>query len=265
MAAKKAPKTVKGQGRVTAKPAATPKETPKAASKRSTTAPSSSQSLHYIRNLHHGAGGARFDLSLNDIRIDLRPRGERGDMRLVTQEMIDDPMYQHNKGIIFEEISIDDGQEIIRKQQINQQSGPDTFDLLTNEYGQKYKQVRATVTAPFEQQGTVVANIAPGADGKNTTGNVDISRAVTPADFFGNGQAQGSQALGPQQVEVPGSTPVFNPDVVPPGLSVEQAQVFIETDRDQRQQLVEFWVRQTQEAEAYRDQLNVTVEPTEEA
>lgn len=259
-AKKKAPKTVKGQGRKTATPPQTPVTPIKAAKKKDTTAAvSPSKSLHYIRNLHNMAGGARFDLAMSDMRIDLRPRGERGDMRLVTQEMIDDPVYQFNKGLIFEEVPIDQGQEIIRKQAINQQSGPGTFDLLTNEYGKKYKQTRASVTLPFEQQGQVVASIDPGYDGKNTTGNVEINRReVQPADFFGGDQ------MGPQQVQVPGSTPVFNPDVYPEGLTEEQQTVFAETPREQRQGLYEFWLRQAREAEQYRSNLNVSVEPTEE-
>lgn len=259
MAAKKAPKTVKGQGRKTATPPKSPEQTPTKTASKSTTAPSTSKSLHYIRNLHNMAGGARFDLALNSVRIDLRPRGQRGDMRPVTQEMIDDPVYQFNKGIIFEEIPFDAGQEIIRKQAINQQSGPDTFDLLTNEYGQKYKQVRATVTAPFEQQGQVVANIAPAADGRNTTGNVELDRAVVPQDYFGNGQ------LGPEQVEVPGSAPApFNPDVYPPGLTEEQQALYAATPREQRFALAQFFASQAVQAEQYRNNLSVSVEPTEE-
>jgi hypothetical protein len=264
MATKKAPKTVKGNGRKTATPPSTPTPTPvKAAKKKDTTAAvSPSKSLHYIRNLHNMAGGARFDLAMHDTRIDLRPRGERGDMRLVTQEMIDDPVYQFNKGLIFEEIPIDQGQEIIRKQAINQQSGPGVFDLLTNEYGKKYEQTRASVTLPFEQQGQVVASIDPGGDGRYTSGNVDINRRdVQPSDFFGNEQ------MGPQQVEVPGSAPVapvFNPDVYPEGLSEEQQRIFAETPREQRQGLYAFWLQQSREAEQYRADLSVSVEPTEE-
>lgn len=257
MAAKKAPKSVKGQGRVTAPAPSTPKPARKTASKKKAKAPATdSKSVHYIRNLHGGAGGARFDLSVVDTRIHLEPRGRRGDMRLVTEEMTVDPVYQMNLGVLFEEVPILEGQEIIRKQTINQQNGPSTFDLLTNEYGEKYVQTRASVTAPFEQQGQVVARMVPGADGRNTTGNVDFERSAKPTDFFGGRQ------LGPQAVEVPGSTPVFNPDVMPQGLSVEQGQVFIETPREQRQQLVEQWRIAALEAEGYRNELNVNVEPT---
>lgn len=244
-----APKSVKGQGRVTAKPAASPKPKPKKKAAKKAKAPAvNSSSVHYIRNLHHGAGGARFDLSVVDVRIHLEPRGQRGDMRLVTEEMISDPVYQHNLGILFEEVPIEEGTEILRKQAINQQQGPSTYDLLTNEYGQKYDpNTRATVTAPFEQQGQVVARLSPGADGRNTSGNVDITRQVQPQEFFGNNA--------PQQ------QPVFNPDIVPQGISIEQAELFIQTPREERLALVESWIRQNAEAEGYRNTLNVIVEP----
>lgn len=268
MAAKKAPKTVTPVGRGKHKAPQTKKQTAKkTASKKKAKAPATvTATTHYIRNLHSGAGGARVDLS-SDQRIQLEPRGRRGDMKLVTEEMVNDPMYQHNLGVIFEEIPLALGKEIIAKQQINSNDGPTTMEMLTNSQGEKYAQTRASVELPFEQQGVVVASIDPAGDGKNTEGNVDITRAIQPTDHFSGPQAMPPMQqpqLGPQYAQVPGSVPVFNPDVVPPGLSVEQAQLFIETARDQRLQLVEAWRQQAMEAEAYRNQLNVTVEPTEQ-
>lgn len=264
MAAKKAPKSVKPNGRGAKAPQS--KSTRKTASKKKAkTAPAtSSPSTHYIRNLHSGAGGARIDLQTSDTRINLEPRGRRGDLRLVNEEIINDPMYQHNLGVIFEEVSLEEGKEIIAKQSINQQEGNSVWDVLTNEKGEKYDpNTRATITAPFEQQGVTVANLSPGANGKATEGNVDITRAVQPTDHFSGPQGDPNQGLGPQQVQVPGSQPVFNPDVLPAGLSVEQAQLYIETPREQRQRLFEEWQRQALEAEAYRSGLNVSVQPTE--
>lgn len=264
MAAKKAPKAVKAQGRGAKAPQVKPTPKKKASKKAKAPVTAQSASTHYIRNLHSGAGGARIDLS-SDTRIHLEPRGRRGDMRLVTEEMVQDPMYQHNLGVIFEEIPIEVGKDIINKQQTNQQNGPSTMDLLTNEYGAKYTQTRATVEPSFESQGVTVASIDPGANGRNTTQNVDINRTVQPTDHFAGPQAQPSQPLGPQQVQVPGSQPVFNPDVLPNGISIEQAEVFIATPREHRLQLVETWRQQAMEAENYRNQLNVSVEPTEQA
>lgn len=239
-----APKSVKGQGRVTAKPAATPKSAPKKKAAKKAPAPAtSSTSVHYIRNLHSGAGGARFDLT--ERRIHLEPRGRRGDMYLVTEEMMNDPIYQHNLGILFEEIPIDVGQDIIRKQSINQQNGPSTFDLLTNEYGAKYTQTRASMTAPFEQQGQVVGHVSTGGSGVGSRETGNIQRQVQAQDFFTE----------QQQIQ-----PEFNPDIVPAGISVEQAQVFIETPREDRLALVQEWFTQQAEAEGYRDSLQVRVE-----
>lgn len=265
MAAKKAPKAVTPHGRGAKAPQSLP--TKKTASKKKAKkAPATVQSAatHYIRNLYSGAGGARVDLT-NDIRIQLEPRGRRGDMKLVTEDMVNDPMYQHNLGILFEEVPIDIGKDIIAKQQINlQNDGPTTMELLTNSKGEKYTQVKATLEPSWESQGITVATVDQSGDGRFTEGNVDINRAVQPTTHFAGPQVQPSQPLGPQQVQVPGSQPVFNPDVLPAGISVEQAQVFIETPREQRLQLVEYWRQQAMEAESYRNQLNVSVEPTEE-
>lgn len=260
MAKKANPKSVKGQGRITApapapKPSSKKSTTPKRASKGPSTVALTSGN-RYIRNLHMAAGGSRIDLDHVDVRIHLEPRGQRGDMRLVTQEMIDDPMYQHNLGLLFEEISVERGKEIIHKQATNQQqAGPSTMDLLTNEFGEKYTQTRATVTPSYEEQSVTVASLAPGADGKNTERNVDITRAATPTDFFGNNVTTSSR-LGPEEVEVPGSRPVFNPDVLPQWLSTEQAVVFVQTPREARQSLIEEWVREVEEGAV--SQLNVS-------
>jgi hypothetical protein len=265
MAAKKAPKPVTPHGKGAKAPSSAPKKTASKKKKaKKPAAQSNSASTHYIRNLHSGAGGARIDLQTTDTRIQLEPRGRRGDMRLVTEEIANDPMYQHNLGVIFEEVPIEVGREIIAKQQTNQQQEPSTMDLLRNSKGEKYIQTRANVEIPFEQQGVTVAQVSQGQDGRYTEGNVNINRSVQPTDHFSGQQPQVQQALGPQQVAVPGSQPVFDPDVVPAGLSVEQAQVFIETPREQRLALVEHWRQQAMEDEAYRNQLNVSVQPTEQ-
>lgn len=249
-----APKSVKPNGRGAAAPKAPKKAATKAKKPAAKKKAQASPKSHYIRNLHNGAGGARVDL--DDTRINLRPRGERGDMMIVTEEMTNDPMYQHNIGIIFEEISLEKGKEIISKQQINQQSGPTTMDYITNEKGEKYAQVKATITPSYEAQGVTVAEISPGSDGKNTTNNKDITRAVQPTDHF-------ASPLGPEQVEVPGSTQVaFNPDVMPQGLSMEQAQLFMQTPREQRHLLIQQF--QGEAAETYREQLQVSIEPVEQ-
>lgn len=244
------PKSVKTNGKGASAPKSPPakrKAAKKASAKKSAARQTKNTSNNsYIRNLHYGAGGARIDF--DDRRIQLEPRGHIGDLVIVTEDDREDPLYQRNIGVIFEELTLAQGREVIDKQNTNAQAhrGPSTMDYLRNEKGEKYSQVRATIEPSFEQQGTVVANVVPAADGKNTTGNVAFDRPI-----------------GPEQVEVPGSQPVnFDPNVMPAGLSMEQAQLFMQTPPENRHLLLQQF--QQEEAEGYRNELNVQVAPPEQ-
>lgn len=182
----------------------------------------------WIRNLHYGAGGARFDLLTYDKRIELAPRGHIGDLLQTTEEMREDPRYQRNKDILFEEVSRETAMRILDKQNTNAQAyrGPTPMDFIRNEKGEKYAQVRAVIEPSFESQGIVVGQVStPNPEGGQSArdiGNV-------------SGRASGAP---PQQTYPPGSYELapqdFDPNVMPAGLSMQQAGLYAETPPEQR-------------------------------
>jgi hypothetical protein len=236
-----APKTVKPAGRGAPAPKATPakKTAKKKSSKKTSAVKSQSSASHYIRNLHNAAGGSRIDLG-DGRRIILEPRGQVGDVAVVTEDDANDPIYQRNVGVLFEELTPEQGREVIDKQNTNAQAPrPTIMDQLTNEYGEKYVQTQATIAPSFESQGITVAKVEDAADGRFTEQNTQLTRT----------------AMGPEEVQVPGSRGFFDPNQVPPGLNVEQAKIYIETPPEQRLDLLTRW--------GLTPSLGVRVQPTE--
>lgn len=247
------PKTVKTRGRVAAPAPNKPAKKKASSSKKKTAASTraSTPKTNYIRNLHNGAGGIRIDLT-DGARLLVAPRGQVGDVLLVNEDQRNDPAYQRNKDLLFEELTLAEGEEVIEKQNINAQSSRSTvMDFLTNEKGEKYAQMHATVEPTFESQGQVVGHVSPASEGTSVRDGGNINREPIV-----------QSGLGPQQVEVPGSTAVaFNPDRMPEGLTVDQAKLFIETPREERQELLQRFAQEN--AEQYRNNLNVTVQDTQ--
>jgi hypothetical protein len=228
------PKSLTPKGRKAAGPARTDKVGQSAAPKKrkaSKKAPakeatSTAAPTVWIRNLHYGAGGARFDLLTYDKRIELAPRGHIGDLLQTTEEMREDPRYQRNKDILFEEVSREIAMQILDKQNINAQTyrGPTPMDFIRNEKGEKYSQVRAVVEPSFESQGIVVGQVSTAADGKGAreVGNItDRASGAPPQQTY----PPGSYELAPQD---------FDPNVMPAGLSMQQAGLYAETPPEQR-------------------------------
>jgi hypothetical protein len=212
------PKKVKPAGRAAPAPQSSTPKTAKKAPKKASAASKKAPKTSYIRNLHNAAGGSRIDLT-DGRRIHLEPRGQVGDVLLVSDDDRDDPVYQRNLGILYEELTREQGLEVVDKQNTNAQAPrPGVMDHMTNEKGEKYVQTQPTITATYESQGQVVGQISPAAEGQHVTHTGNIERA-----------------MGPEEVQVPGSRSVFDPDIVPAGLSVEQAQAYIATPREQRQ------------------------------
>ena len=229
------PKSVKPAGRGASAPnkPAAKKRSAKKASKPKPSGPKANRK--YIRNLHGGAGGARLGLA-DGSEIQLAPRGQVGDLVIVSEDAQQDPLYQRNKDFLFEELSIEDGLEVIDKQNTNAQvhrSSP--LEHITNEKGEAYVNP-VQITESYENQGQVVGQVAQAAEGVSSqnTGNIARQNEVAVAQM---GQPPTvSNVMGPQQVTVPGSQ--FNPDVMPSGLTTQQAEQFLQTPREQRQGLV---------------------------
>jgi len=198
----------------------------------------------YIRNLHHGAGGARLGLA-DGSELQLAPRGQVGDLILVGEDQQQDPLYQRNKDFLFEELTVEQGLEVIDKQNINAQafrSSP--LEHITNENGEAYTRP-VNVTQTYESQGQVVGAISPAGSGVSSQNTGNIERQ-TQAAIAQMGQPPTTQdVMGPQQIAVPGSQ--FNPDIMPSGLTTKQAEQFLQTPREHRAQLVEIWATEATE------------------
>lgn len=244
-----APKKVTPAGRAAPAPKATPAKQSakkKASTSQKKTATSTSR---YIRNLRYAAGGVRIDLA--DRRIHLEPRGQVGDLAAISKDDREDPIYQRNLGTLFEEISKVEADSVIQKQNTNAQ-GPrqGTMDILRDEHGKAYPNP-VKIEKSFEEQGAVVGQVSVAKEGvsANNTGNIERS------------------GLEPAEVQVPGSRPAVS-NAMPEGLTEPQAIEYLNTPPEQR---ADFLARirgggeagASAAAEAYRDSLRVSIEPTQ--
>lgn len=253
-----APKKVTPRGRAASPPEAplpAPKPKKKTAAKKRQTRAKPTSTTRYIRAIYSPAGGTRITLS-DDRRIQLAPRGQVGDIAIVSEEDREDVLYQRNFGHTFEEISAAEAKDILSKQNTNQQA-PREFgimDELRNAKGEPYAQAKPTIEIPFEQQGQVVAHISDAPAGRFTDGHQErIERAPGAA---------------PQQVAVPGSVQNPTGGQMPAGLSEAQAAEYLGLPREQRAD----WLArlrgnteagQAVAAEAYTQSLRVNVAPTQ--
>lgn len=77
-------------------------------------------SRHYIRNTRYTLVNMRISHD-PDLRIQLQPRGQRGDLTVVSPDILDHPIYMMNKNVLFEELDQTAADQIISNQQINMQ------------------------------------------------------------------------------------------------------------------------------------------------
>lgn len=146
----------------------------------------------YLRNLH----GCESRVNLSDGRkIELKPRGQRGDMESVTAEEYKDQRVQDNIGLVYEPLSEESAQEVMEKQNTNRNEPHAPFAAMTNELGEQYHQTEVPVEKAFEEQGEVVGKIETQPSLKNQEVRETIVREA---------DVQESQ-LGPEKVQVPGS------------------------------------------------------------
>ena len=171
----------------------------------------------YLRNLH----GCESRVNLSDGRkIELKPRGQRGDMESVTADEFKDQKVQDNIGLIYEPLSEESAKEVMEKQNTNRQEPHAPFAAITNERGEQYHQAEVPVEKSFEQQGEVVAKVESQPSLKNQEVRENIVRepsidheAMTELiNAHGIERAneivqavQQQPQMGPEQVQVPGS------------------------------------------------------------
>lgn len=145
----------------------------------------------YIRNLY----GSPASLTLQSKRrIELRPRGQRGDLSPVTKEELTDAKLVLNVGVLVEIVSAPEALKILEAQTINQQSFHPAMNALRNHHGEEYDQTTVVIDESMADKGVTVATLEDG--------NVVIQRGPG-----GGIQREPSRKIGPLVANVPGSDP----------------------------------------------------------
>lgn len=108
----------------------------------------------WVRNLHYVPASIKLS---SGRRIELKPRGQRGDSAPVTKEEREDQNFVMNAGLIFEEITKAEAESVVAKQTTNQQAQHPVMEAMRNELGQKYSDNNVVISKPFEQQSFTVA------------------------------------------------------------------------------------------------------------
>lgn len=155
---------------------AKPKTTARKRATKPKTAPQKVQEpeRYVARNLTHLPFGFRLERQQDSKRrIDLKPRGQRGDFFPLQAEDLHDPNLtdQVNVGVI-EIITATEAAKVAQKQTTNQQQVHPALAMLRNEYGEEYDEGAFTVDQSFEEQGVVVAELHDGQIAVDRTGIV---------------------------------------------------------------------------------------------
>lgn len=109
----------------------------------------------YIRNIRHVPVGIRLGTGR---RIELKPRGERGDCAPVQPDEMQDEIFLGNVDLLFEVISTADAKSVISKQTTNQQSVHPALAAMRSPLGEPYTK-GVVVEESNEDQGKVVAAV----------------------------------------------------------------------------------------------------------
>lgn len=118
--------------------------------------PAKKKTQSYIRNVRHVPVSIRLDTGR---RLELRPRGQRGDTAPVsTEEMLDDK-FVGNQDTLFEIIAEGEAKEVIGKQTTNQQAMHPALAQMRNAKGEEYAQRGVVVEEEFQDQGKFAATI----------------------------------------------------------------------------------------------------------
>jgi hypothetical protein len=157
----------------------------------------------YIRNITGSEVGVRFDrhgrAGSGNKRINLRPRGQRGDMVPIEPADKKDPVFNANLGRIFELLDEEQAQRAYEGQTTNQQAVHPALATLRNEHDEPYSQGAIKVEPVFEEQGIVVAEVStpdPSGETNKQAGKVE-RRDVGDVRVYEN--------LEPEHAKVPGS------------------------------------------------------------
>lgn len=110
----------------------------------------------FIRNVRYVPVSIRLDTGR---KIDLKPRGYRGDCVPVNKTEMQDDKFVGNMGILFEVIPASEAKEVISKQTTNQQSVHPALNQIRNAYGEPYER-GVVVEENFDDQSQTVGVIS---------------------------------------------------------------------------------------------------------
>lgn len=140
-----------------AKKPAKKRTTSKKAPTKRTTKPASPE---YVRNTRYTPVSCRVS---SERRIELKPRGMRGDMAKLSKSEFEDSRVQANLGLIFEPLSKAQAEKVWNDQLTNQQAHHPALDTLRNDKGEEFDNKDIVVKEEtFEDQGVVVAELNDG-------------------------------------------------------------------------------------------------------
>lgn len=108
----------------------------------------------FVRNIRYIPVSVRLE---GGRRIELSPRGTRGDSAPVSKEEIDDRLFDANLDLLFELVDEDQVKETRAKQTTNQRVHP-ALDQIRNPLGEKYEK-GVVVQENFADQGVAVGKI----------------------------------------------------------------------------------------------------------
>lgn len=128
----------------------------------------------YVRNLLGVPVAVRLRTNR---RIELAPRGMRGDILPINSDEQKDEIYLLNINRLFECITEDDVQDIVAKQATNQQQEHPAFAQLRNHLGQEYER-REVVIDRQQDRDVVVGQVKP--DGTVVQDGLNVTRAELP-------------------------------------------------------------------------------------
>lgn len=184
------PKKVTPKG-TAAKPAGDGVKTArKAPTKAATTRKPATSTQKFIRNIRGVNVRVTFE---SGRRVQLEPRGQRGDMVAVSKDEQNDSSFLGNLGILYEVISSKDANDIRTKQFTNASSHPNRPEaLLTNQLGENI--TSTGIQDSFESQGKVIATLNETVgDTPREQKSTQIIRGVNPERAAVPGSVDNSQ------------------------------------------------------------------------
>jgi hypothetical protein len=123
-------------------------------------------------------------------RVELKPRGHRGDLAQVSKEELSQLA---DVDSIYEVITDTEAKTILSKQTTNQQAYHPALNAIRNSKGEQYQQA-VVVATEEEAQGITVAHIEGNDPYEGNKKNIKVERVST------------TDVMGPKRVAVPGST-----------------------------------------------------------